>query len=230
MDLSSQTLSFVAALLLTNYITNLCLTSPNPEPANLHPNDRLQALTGEAKRQKWRFRLYATIWTYQLLIILFPSQRPNICWHPDLLNPSLLTWSPRTIPAFIVVVVFGSLRLYAYRSLGSNFTFQLAAPSKLVKTGIYRYIQHPSYVGLFAVRCVDFYTLQRLDGVAACLLPRVIVGVPWLSEVFGTVMAGLSIWVLRIRVKDEEQMMKEKFGENWEVWHQKTARFVPGIL
>jgi protein-S-isoprenylcysteine O-methyltransferase Ste14 len=230
MDLSFQTLSFVATLLLSNYTTNLCLTSPNAQPSNPHPNDRLQNITGTSKREVLRFRIYLTIWTYQLLIILFPSQRSKVCLHPDLLNPALFTWSPRAIAAFTTVFVFGSIRLQAYRALGPNFTFRLAAPTKLVTTGIYRYIQHPSYVGLFAVRCADVYTLQRLDGVAACILPGMIVGVPWLSEVIGTVMMGLFVWVLGMRVKDEEEMMREQFGEEWEVWHRKTARFIPGIL
>ncbi|KAF9644887.1 hypothetical protein BDM02DRAFT_829359, partial [Thelephora ganbajun] len=43
-----------------------------------------------------------------------------------------------------------ALRLFSFRTLGRHFTYQLAIlPShKLVTTGPYAYIRHPSYVAL----------------------------------------------------------------------------------
>jgi protein-S-isoprenylcysteine O-methyltransferase Ste14 len=32
------------------------------------------------------------------------------------------------------------------------------------------------------------------------------------------------------RVKEEEMMLKSTFGKEWEVWHAKTKRFVPGLF
>jgi len=123
--------------------------------------------------------------------------------------------------------------LSAYKGLGANFTFQLARPSGLIKTGIYRYVQHPSYLGLWVVRCVDFFTLNRGDGVISCVMPgwwEKVLRVPWLSEVLA---GGLAIgmgFVLWIRVRDEEEMLKKEFGREWEEWHGKTARFIPGVF
>ena len=31
-------------------------------------------------------------------------------------------------------------------------------------------------------------------------------------------------------MSEEEAMMKDTFGEEWEVWHGKTWRFIPGLL
>jgi len=32
------------------------------------------------------------------------------------------------------------------------------------------------------------------------------------------------------RVKDEEMMLKSTFGKEWEAWHERTKRFVPGLF
>ena len=34
---------------------------------------------------------------------------------------------------------------------------------------------------------------------------------------------------LAFRVREEEAMLKKAFGNEWELWHARTARFVPGI-
>ena len=36
-----------------------------------------------------------------------------------------------------------------------------------------------------------------------------------------------SVWK---RVMDEEMMLKSTVGKEWEAWHAKTKRFVPGLF
>jgi protein-S-isoprenylcysteine O-methyltransferase Ste14 len=235
MDLSLSTLTYIPTLLLSNYICYLCLTPPRPgpSPSKDTPKDRLNAWRDLSKPPKWRWRLVFTVWTYQIVLILFPSRRSSLCRNPEFLNQDLFGWSTRTIIAFAVIFVFGGLRLRAYKGLGRNFTFQLARPSGLITTGIYAWVQHPSYLGLWAVRTVDFFTLNRLDGVLSCVMPRWwerVLSVPYLSEVLAM---GLSVGmagVLWVRVRDEEEMMRREFGKEWEVWHGRTARFIPGVF
>jgi protein-S-isoprenylcysteine O-methyltransferase Ste14 len=31
------------------------------------------------------------------------------------------------------------------------------------------------------------------------------------------------------RVREEEEMLKKTFGKEWEEWHGRTARLIPGI-
>lgn len=69
---------------------------------------------------------------------------------------------------------------------------------------------------------------ERPDGVLGCWLSEGVVGSVWWT-ILGWVLLGLSVWSLRVRVKDEERIMREAFGREWEVWHGKTARFVPGV-
>jgi protein-S-isoprenylcysteine O-methyltransferase Ste14 len=36
--------------------------------------------------------------------------------------------------------------------------------------------------------------------------------------------------MLRKRVREEETMLKKTFGNEWEPWHARTKRFVPGVF
>jgi len=29
---------------------------------------------------------------------------------------------------------------------------------------------------------------------------------------------------------DEEKILRDTFGKEWEIWHQKTKRFIPGLI
>jgi protein-S-isoprenylcysteine O-methyltransferase Ste14 len=41
---------------------------------------------------------------------------------------------------------------------------------------------------------------------------------------------GFSVFMIRARVKDEEGMLKETFGKEWEDWNRSTRRFIPGLF
>lgn len=69
--------------------------------------------------------------------------------------------------------------------------------------------------------------LGRLDAVMACWLPTFLVRAKYLWMVVGVVRIG-SFGYLRVR--DEEKMLRETFGEEWEVYHARTARFIPGLF
>jgi len=128
------------------------------------------------------------------------------------------------------------IRLLAFRHLGQNFTFRLAKPTGLVKTGLYAYVQHPSYPTNWLIFVSNVALLLRLDGVLGCVLPsRAVrwgmgsggVGV-WPALLVGLGVLGLyGVWV---RVNDEEAMLKREFGREWEEYHRRTARFIPGVF
>ena len=134
--------------------------------------------------------------------------------------------------ASLCVIFLGAfVRLSAYGGLGKNFTFHLAAPDQLVTSGVYRWMQHPSYTGqlLIYLGCMGWFL--RWDGVPACYIEKEVLeswagyGVP--VEVLIVV---FSLTILGLRVRDEEGMLREEFGEKWEVWHRMTPRFVPGFF
>jgi len=75
-----------------------------------------------------------------------------------------------------------------------------------------------------------FLLFERPDGVTGCFLKGWMVPSErtWMGVVLG--LAGLACVGVGMRVRDEERMMKEKWGARWEVWHSRTKRFIPGLF
>lgn len=171
----------------------------------------------------------------------YPSPPALLCPNPGNLSSELFTWSPYTAAALIAIIAAAPIRLLAFRQLGRNFTFRLARPSSLVTGGLYAYVQHPSYPTNWVVLVGNIALLLRLDGVFGCVLPGWVVrsgmgmgmgngqgiGV-W--PVFLGCFVVMVLWIVWVRVKDEEAMLKREFGREWEEYHGRTKRFVPGVI
>jgi len=65
--------------------------------------------------------------------------------------------------------------------------------------------------------------------VLACWLSESALRSGWWGAI-NVFFAGVAILGMRTRIMDEEKMMKETFGKEWEVWHAKTKRFIPGVF
>ena len=79
----------------------------------------------------------------------------------------------------------------------------------LMTTGIYARVRHPMYSAMF------------LQGIGQLLfLPNWIVGPAWLVT-FGI--------LYLFRVRREEQMMRDRFGESYEKYMQQTGRLIPRL-
>ena len=148
------------------------------------------------------------------------------------LQINLITWSPQTvIPLALILCAGVPLRFVSYASLGKSFTFALAAPDRLNTSGIYRYVQHPSYTGLAVLVLSNLALLCRFDGALSCWFPPrwypLASALEWPAA---AVYVGLFLYGMGTRVKQEEGMLKAKFGREWEEWHHKTARFIPWLF
>jgi protein-S-isoprenylcysteine O-methyltransferase Ste14 len=225
--LENQT--FLGCLFLCGYLSYLCFTPPHPPSKEHHEKDDLQK--GIVKTaMAANFLTFMLEFGFHIILILFPELHPTICRNPDILNPALLTWSWTTTLFVGIVLVFAPIRLLSYAQLGKNFTFVLAKPSKLVTTGVYRYVQHPSYTGLFAVLAAWYWFYLRLDGVAACVLPASVVGLKGLTFIPSTLITLWVLWGISLRIMVEEEMMKKEFGKDWVDWHHNTKRLIPGVF
>ena len=78
-----------------------------------------------------------------------------------------------------------------------------------------------------AVILVNMVMMIGPGGSAGCWLPSA--AVEWMGVVLA-VLGGIAVWGLSVRVRDEEEMLKREFGREWEVWHGRTKRFVPGVF
>jgi protein-S-isoprenylcysteine O-methyltransferase Ste14 len=126
-----------------------------------------------------------------------------------------------------LIFVAAPIRLLAFKQLGRNFTFQLARPQGLVTTGMYAYVQHPSYVTNMAVLWGNLLMMVGPGGAAGCWMPSA--AVKWMGVVLA-VLCVIAVWGLSVRVRDEEEMLRREFGREWEEWHERTKRFVPGVF
>ncbi|KAF2274471.1 uncharacterized protein EI97DRAFT_435018 [Westerdykella ornata] len=234
---NTATLSLSASFLLAAYLTDHCWTPPNSNPtgpASSLPKDTIAPVT--APLNILRF-LTSALWLVQTLIAFsYPSPPRAICPTPGNLNGQLFTWSPYTATVLVIISISAPIRLLAYKDLGENFTFRLARPKRLITTGLYAYVQHPSYPTLWLILAANLGLLLRLDGVVGCILPTEVVTLGMGRGILGIWHAGLvgfmgvGLYATWLRVRDEEVMMKEEFGKEWEEYHARTKRFVPGIF
>ncbi|WP_354686739.1 isoprenylcysteine carboxylmethyltransferase family protein [Cupriavidus necator] len=104
----------------------------------------------------------------------------------------------------------GVLRLWPVFVLGRRFSGLVAIQPghTLVTTGIYGVIRHPSYVG-FLISSLGWVLAFR-SGV-------------------GVVLTLLMVPVLIARIRAEEALLRDEFGEEYEAYCAKTWRMVPGI-
>lgn len=231
---NTTTTTLALAMAAAGYLSALCTTPPNPAPSHekRHKTDRISPLTGIVATICRRTAV--TIITYHILLTLIPRYSPEhmtqFCPRPENLHTTLFTWSVTSTIALGIIFLGAAIRLSAY-GLGTNFTFQLSAPDQLVTTGVYRYMQHPSYTGqmLLAVGCAALFI--RWDASPACWIPgEMLTRLDGWGSVVAIAALGFAGTMLGVRVGDEERMLKEKFGRQWEEWNRDTKRFIPGVV
>ena len=117
------------------------------------------------------------------------------------------------IPIGIVLMVMGiALRMWAVITLGKFFTVQVRIFSNhhLIDIGPYRWLQHPSYSGIFLTAA----GLGLATGYLVIMLSFLMI-------------LG---FVLGYRIYVEEKALKEKFCLEWQVYSSKTWRILPWIF
>jgi len=226
-----QTLTLATCLLLAGYLSYRSLTPPNPPPERpCHQDFAGKWLTPSIINA--RRGITIALWLYHTaLTMAYPDPPAILCPFPENLSVSVFSWSQYIIICLSFTLIAAPIRLLAFAQLGSNFTFQLGRPNKLVRTGVYAYVQHPSYTGHFIVILANIALMLRPSGIFGCWIPSAIVA--WGEAVFIPLLilfAGVFAWGLGIRVRDEEEMLKKEFGEEWEAYHAETKRFVPGLF
>ena len=129
-----------------------------------------------------------------------------------------LSFAVYDLPAWaggIGIVIFAIALWLLWRShadLGQNWrmTTELRAEHMLITGGIFQHIRHP------------MYSAHWLWGIAQALLIH-----NWIAGLASLVII-IPIYVLRVR--REEQMMLEKFGEEYRLYMRQTGRIFPRLL
>jgi protein-S-isoprenylcysteine O-methyltransferase Ste14 len=114
-----------------------------------------------------------------------------------------LRWSGLVLAALGLALIF-----WSGVALGKMYSAEVTIQKKhhLVTTGLYYYIRHPRYLGVIFVALGLSLLFRSWIGL--------IVSIPLLV-------------VLVFRIKDEEAVLSEEFGLEWEVYRKQSWRLIP---
>jgi protein-S-isoprenylcysteine O-methyltransferase Ste14 len=121
-----------------------------------------------------------------------------------------LSESEYYVIAFILVGV--ALRMWSYYELGRYFTYTIKTEQdhKLINTGPYKYLVHPSYTGQVLAILGTVYILTR-------------------SWVFTAGLLGVSSFIVSKRINVEEDVMRQKFGDKYKKYLKTRSRLIPFV-
>lgn len=165
-------------------------------------NERIQAIRGEGKASS--FLLLVVFWVYIIVAAMY------------LLNLQIIAWSyfPLPIELRYLGVSFGIVSIayvfWAHRTLRENYSAMLetAQDQELVRDGPYARVRHP------------IYSAHILLDIALVLISE-----NWIL---------LLIFIISMpftykRMFNEEKMMVEQFGEEYEKYMKDTGRIFPKL-
>jgi len=148
---------------------------------------------------------------YLLWIVIFSSITAGI-WFSEAHEPNLARGTPWLRLAALIVMILGLLlRWSAILSLGRSFSSNVAIheTQTVRKTGLYRWMRHPSYSGLLlCILAVGLHTRN------------------WISLLIITVPTTAA---LLYRIHVEEIALRDHFGLEYVEYSRATKRLVPGI-
>ncbi|KAI0050882.1 hypothetical protein FA95DRAFT_1570298 [Auriscalpium vulgare] len=172
-------------------------------------------------------------------IVAFAVAEPNVAVSQRVLSildaysitPPSIYISPVFFAGVAFTVLGSIIRQLCFREMGRLFTYQLSLRDKhkLITTGPYSIVRHPSYSGLIFI----------MLGPLLCVVAP---GTWWTEAALietpgGRALGGL--WVLMngfvslviIRAWKEDLMLKKEFGAEWEEYAKRVPyRLFPGVV
>ncbi|MEK6874326.1 MAG: isoprenylcysteine carboxylmethyltransferase family protein [Nanoarchaeota archaeon] len=125
-----------------------------------------------------------------------------------------------TDPGIDILAIIGSvifligvvIRILARRTLGNFFTYEVMVTKshRLVTTGIYTYIRHPCYLGIFLLWLGAALILQSRIGLVLVIL--------------------LLVPALWYRILVEEALLQKAFGKKYSEYMLRTKRIIPFVF
>ncbi|CAI2163227.1 969_t:CDS:2 [Funneliformis geosporum] len=139
-------------------------------------------------------------------------------------------WNLVDIICFLCTIGGFCLRLWCFNTLAKFFAFNLEIKKnhKLIKTGPYTLLIHPSYTGAFLTMSNVSLMFYQLHYYIPLYFSN---NVRWILSLYlPTLLSFLGIYFSITRVILEEQMMRNNFGKEWDEYVSQRKRFVPYIF
>ncbi|KAG2151108.1 uncharacterized protein EDB93DRAFT_1103319 [Suillus bovinus] len=139
--------------------------------------------------------------------------------------------TPTFLAGNLAIAIGGALRFYCIMTLGKLWSFQLSIRKehKLVTSGPYSVVRHPSYTGLL-IQAAGVIITYGSPG--SWMWRSRILQVPFMTAltVVGFIMYTISAWVAISRSVVEDKMMQRAMGQDWENWAKVVKyRLFPGV-
>ena len=142
-----------------------------------------------------------------------------------------LTLTPLSGLGCIIGCLGGCVRVWCHRTLGYYFTWDIALRDnhKLITTGPYRLVRHPSYTGWLFLVAGNFALLaSRGSYFVESGLSGTVAGRAVALANFVYCLVGMGN--LMRRVGEEDRVLRKEFGGQWEAWARRTRyRLVPFV-
>jgi protein-S-isoprenylcysteine O-methyltransferase Ste14 len=132
------------------------------------------------------------------------------CTHgPEIWSSDLEVW--RAVAGIVIALLSIALFWSAVARLGKQWRFDagLNRDHELVKAGAYRIVRHPIYASMFGMLLADICWVGTLPGWPVAVVLFVV----------GT----------EIRVRVEDGLLRERFGEKFVDWQKVKAAYLPFV-
>jgi protein-S-isoprenylcysteine O-methyltransferase Ste14 len=122
------------------------------------------------------------------------------------------SYSWYTVAGILMIVTGITFRAWAVRTLGKYFTatVQITEDHKLIRSGPYQIVRHPSYTGAFLAIIAGAVILESLAGfIISC-------------------MAMIIAYYVRIGIEEKELIAR--FGNDYVAYRQETKMIIPYVF
>lgn len=153
-----------------------------------------------------------------------------ICPRLELDAENVLSTPPQFLAGLALLIVGGGIRMWCYRELGSLHTFEVAVrpEHRLVTSGPYAWVRHPSYTAVsLSILGLILLHFSRGGWNAECGIMDSGNGAWVKLYMFLALFSVASLWRRGIV---EDDMLKHRFGAEWEGYRQRVPhRFMIGF-
>jgi protein-S-isoprenylcysteine O-methyltransferase Ste14 len=148
-----------------------------------------------------------------LLWIVIASSVTGCYWIRDIVPAANLGGTHWLRPLSLIILVGGlAIRWMAVMTLGKSFSSNVAIreSQKVRRTGLYRFVRHPSYLGLLLIFLAIGLHSRNWASLAIALIPTTL--------------------ALFYRIQVEEAALLEAYGDDYAAYKKVTRCIVPGVF